>query len=173
MQQEQQTRRQQWWPQWRYIIPLACLAISAVGVQLSALFCRPGADAQRGGALAIILAFAVIFIDLRRPHQKFKSIAADAVNLRLRLQQAAKVKRTIEQRVSDSEWSISTIVTSLGEYVDELNKESSAQAISLAAGTIIGTIFWAFGDAMLPWWKNVYVFYVPQLQEHFHLTKCG
>ena len=138
---------------WRILVVLVCAAISIGGVHRAAGIClNDTTEAGRGGAVASIVAFAILFFAARRPTLTFRRLGSQIVITKDKLS-AASAPKSPEQRLSDCEAHIRDLVSAMDAYCEDTGKEALSQNITLWIAAGIGTLFWGFGDLILPWWR--------------------
>lgn len=137
---------------WRIFVLLLCLIVSSAAVYYSAKYCYQATDATRGGAIASILALAILTYDTRTPERKFSQFVSLVIETDQSLSDAAE--RPLERRVSDSAKHIKLLKDGVEEYIKATRKETKEQTWALWAATFISVAFWGFGDLMMLWLRH-------------------
>ena len=125
---------------WRYrVLVIASLTVSSFGV-LRAIHLRCPAEGGRGGAVATALAFWALYLRPDYGRLLYRSWMASASK---DLTGSAELAHKLDGAVA---WL-------------EMNSDGqTTQNRALAAATVIGTLFWGFGDVLathlLQWWIN-------------------
>lgn len=134
----------------RYILVFAiCLGFSFGGVVLSA-FRNQYADGGRGGAIAVALAFATIFMG-----RGYGSVPIEALLRRLsrraRTLPGQEGLKGTDARLEELNSDVQAIARSLRASQSISIRNTTEQNAYLAASSVIGTLVWGFGDWAAEW----------------------
>ncbi|GAB4142580.1 MAG: hypothetical protein Tsb0016_11050 [Sphingomonadales bacterium] len=146
-------------------LALICLAVSIGGVHLASVNGAPSSGG-RGGAVAVALAFGALFLTRSYGHRlqrlltetlpDLKAIAAEVMpseTLSRPEIQNAEI-RELTERVSLLENKVKTLESFDAAFRQRLNADADGQKMQnlyLAFSSIVGTIFWGFGDIFAGW----------------------
>jgi hypothetical protein len=132
---------------WKMLVLVACFLVSAAAVYFSAKNCYQPTDATRGGAIASILALAILIYDTRKPEKRFSQFVSLAIQTEQQLSEAAK--RPLAERVADATRHIDMLRGGVVEYITSNKQEAAWQTAALWVATLISVAFWGFGDLMM------------------------
>jgi hypothetical protein len=146
-------------------LALICLAVSIGGVFWAVVNCVP-VSGGRGGAVAVALAFGALFLTRSYGHRLQRLLTETLPDIR---DTATKVMhpatfshpetkneeiRELTERISLLESKVKTLETFDVAFRQRLNADAEGQKVQnryLAFSSIVGTIFWGFGDAFAGW----------------------
>ena len=128
------------------------IVLSAGGILLAAH--GDPSDGGRGGALAVALAFFVLFIRRNYGARVYEALTVELPSLK---GQIAKLRAGGDPSAANSEGvdALKRQVTAIVARLETEAKGQRGQNIVLAAASIIGTLAWGFGDVIAKWLKAV------------------
>jgi hypothetical protein len=128
--------------------------ISAYGVWYGAHHCP--SDAGRGGAIAVALAFASLFVQRGSGVVTYKIVAEDFPRLQSELQTILESFRAAPAAKAGAS-GIDAIKKRVDGIFDQIKSNAASQTRqnwAIAASSIVGTLAWGFGDIMAQWLKT-------------------
>ena len=130
------------------VVVLAAIVFSLTGIYVGAFVTDPS-DGGPGGALAVALAFLVLFVRKDYGSRVYDALTKDIPALRQQISNLREGKT-----VTPKEADLGQIKTQVTAVVNRLDTESDGQKIqnrALAWASCIGTIAWGFGDIAAKW----------------------
>lgn len=134
-----------------WIVVLLAVAISLAWWLAAWLLERP-ADAGRGGALAVALAFLVLFMHRSQGDRIFAVLAEEGPKLLASLEPAP------ESGGADNEARMRRLERRLADLVDAITatrgyegRQASRLNLHLSVASVVGTLVWGFGDVVASW----------------------
>lgn len=143
-----------------------CTIICFVGVHLAIASSDP-TTAGRGGAIAVALSFGALFISRNYGHSFQKLLTQSLPKLKEELDKVMPLKQdppaednTDEEvkRLKVRVQSLETAVNGLKSFENAISRRLNADAkgykcqnVYLAMSSIVGTMFWGFGDVFAGW----------------------
>lgn len=139
---------------WRYrIVVLSAILLSLGGILIGAFVTEP-ADGGRGGAVAVALAFLVLFVRRGYGARVYEAIAKDLPALR---EEVSKLRQGAAPVAANAE-DLAQVRRQVTAIVSRIDTEADGQQIqnrALAWASCIGTIAWGFGDVLAKWLSRV------------------
>lgn len=142
-----------------------CLGVSVGGVYRAVTNCLPSLGGQ-GGACAVALAFGALFLT-KNYGQRLQTLLTETLPaLRATAEEVIPKSRTAQppiknddvgsltERVAQLEKTVRTLETFDAGFKQRLNADADGQRLQnmyLAFSSIVGTIFWGFGDVFASW----------------------
>lgn len=139
---------------WRYrIVVLGAIVLSLGGILIGAFVTEP-ADGGRGGAVAVALAFLVLFVRRGYGARVYEAIAKDLPAMR---EEVRKLRQGTAPTAANAE-DLAQVKRQVTAIVSRIDTEADGQKIqnrALAWASCIGTIAWGFGDMLAKWLSRV------------------
>jgi len=125
------------------IVIAASILLSLGGIAVAAWWTTPE-DGGRGGALAVALAFLVLFVRRNYGARVYDALTKDIPKLKEQIANLRQGKEPISEKEDPHEMSrqLIAVVSRLDTEADGQNRQNYA----LAWASCIGTLAWGFGD---------------------------
>ena len=120
-----------------WLVLICCIAFSVGGV-IYAVFLGVAADGGRGGALAVAITFAMLFLDRRT--------SKDYLEMPLPADTAEKDIPTDDKALKAHLAGLATNQNQTRNAFAAMLDWGNRQKWPLAISSVIGTVFWGFGD---------------------------
>lgn len=132
------------------LVVLVSIVLSVGGIVIAACLTEPS-DGGRGGAIAVAVAFFVLFV--RRPYgaRVYQALTKDLPKLREEIKNLREGKDRASTSVPDKLDDLKRQVTSIVSRLDVEADGQRNQNIALAWASCIGTLAWGFGDMIAKW----------------------
>jgi hypothetical protein len=127
--------------------------LSLGGILIGAFVTEP-ADGGRGGAIAVALAFLVLFVRRGYGARVYEAIARDLPAMR---EEVSKLRQGTAPATANAE-DLAQVKRQVTAIVSRIDTEADGQKIqnrALAWASCIGTIAWGFGDMLAKWLSKV------------------
>ena len=125
----------------------ASILLSVGGVVRGAFFSKNCLDGQRGGALGVAAAFAILFLSRNYGQRVYESI----LDIDSSLSQHITSLVNDEQAQEFTNAELTRIIISILGRINVTADEQRRQNIALAVASVISTIVWGFGDVFVGW----------------------
>jgi hypothetical protein len=135
------------------LVVLASILLSVGGILTGAFVTRP-ADGGRGGAIAVALAFFVLFVRRDYGARVYAALTKEIPAIK----EEVSLLRQSKPAPAASAPDIGQVKRQVTAIVSRLDTEADGQKIqnrALAWASCIGTIAWGFGDVLASWLKAV------------------
>jgi hypothetical protein len=132
---------------------LSAVLLSLGGILIGAFVTEP-ADGGRGGAIAVALAFLVLFVRRGYGARVYEAIARDLPAMR---EEVSKLRQGTAPATANAE-DLAQVKRQVTAIVSRIDTEADGQKIqnrALAWASCIGTIAWGFGDMLAKWLSKV------------------
>ena len=121
-----------------WLVMCLCVVLSVGGVMYAVVF-GDACDGGRGGALAVALTFAMLFLDRRTPTAYLEMALPAAVD--------APTNDPLKSYLGE----LKTAANQTRNAVAAVLDWAARQRWPLAISSVVGTVFWGFGDVFAGW----------------------
>lgn len=118
--------------------------VSLSGVAYSVYVSKNPVDGQRGGAIAVVVSLWILFLRRNYGERVYRAIVELSPSIEKKLEDMAENKPVTA--FSDIELTI--VLLGLVGRINVEADEQRVQNIALFLASVVGTMFWGFGDAI-------------------------
>lgn len=133
-------------------IILASIILSLGGIAIGAWWAKPE-DGGRGGAVAVAMAFFILFVRRNYGARVYDALTKDIPKLREQIASSRQGKKLEPETgdVDEIRGQLTTLVSRLDTESDGQNRQNRA----LAWASCIGTLAWGFGDLLARYFQHI------------------
>jgi len=127
--------------------------LSIAGILYAALWSKDASDGGRGGAIAVAVSFAVLFLTRSLGQRVYQALTQELPALRKLIDSfapASASKSEVEVLREDLK-AVGDRFSALEQRLESDDKATQTQNRFLAAASVIGTLVWGFGDVVAGW----------------------